>query len=95
MASSPPINPQTGILKPASHLQFPVCRKPRRTVGERLWNRLFVPLPHFCIYECEGGVMGKAQPLSLLGEADFVHQFNVTRVGAQGIHCEVGPEAGQ
>ena len=39
--------------------------------------------------------MGKARPLSLLGETDFAHQFNVTRVGAQGIHCEVGPEVGQ
>jgi hypothetical protein len=37
--------------------------------------------------------MGKAQPLPLLGETDFAHKFGVTRIGAQGIHCEVGPDA--
>ena len=37
--------------------------------------------------------MGKAQPLSLLGETNFAHKFGITRIGAQGIHCEVGPDA--
>jgi hypothetical protein len=49
----------------------------------------------FCNHECEGGVMGKAQPLSLLRETDFAQQFGVTGIGAQGIELEVGPEAGQ
>ena len=35
----------------------------------------------------------KAQPLSLLRETDFAHQFGVTRIGAQGIEREFGPVA--
>jgi hypothetical protein len=31
----------------------------------------------------------------LLGQTDFAHQFGVTRIGAQGIEREVGPEGDQ
>ena len=41
------------------------------------------------------GVFPEDEASQSLREADFAHQFDVTRVGAQGIHCEVGPELGQ
>src|SRR5713226_2070455 len=44
-------------------------------------NACFCLYPDFCNHECEGGVMEKAQPLSLLRETDFAHQFGVTRIG--------------
>src|ERR1700758_2622956 len=65
---------QGGVQRGAWSRYGRVARQPPRTAGGRLWNRLFVPLPYFCIRECEGGVMGKAQPLSLLREPDLAHQ---------------------
>ena len=45
--------------------------------------------PDFCIHECEGGVVGRAQSLSLLREAYLVRQFSVAGVEAQGINHRV------
>ena len=36
---------------------------------------------------------GKSTAISRLRQTDFSHQFSVTRIGAQGIEREVGPEA--
>ena len=50
-------------------------------------------IPISAITSAKAELWEKAQPLSLLRETDFAHQFGVTRIGAQGIEREIGPEA--
>jgi hypothetical protein len=70
------------------------CPSSTQNRWQALIDCLFTPITRFLESRVRRQNCGeRVQLLSRLRQTDFSHQFSVTRIGAQGIEREVGPEA--